>query len=100
MTNNYLLRLGLFVQATISSVTQPSSSDNHSEELVMPGDSEEMARFESVAMASAQYCVTCSIPFMSVHIPSKAFLENLYNRFVQQILILVFTYTWFCVCVS
>ena len=48
----------------------------------MPGDSEEMARFESVAMASAQYCVTCSIPFLSVHIPSKAFLENLYNRFV------------------
>lgn len=50
----------------------------------MPGDSKEMAQFESEAMASAKYCVTCSIPFLSVHIPSKLFLENLYNRFVRR----------------
>ena len=80
-------------------VSQPSSSDNLSEELVMPGDSEEMAQFESVAMASAQYCITCSIPFLSVHIPSKAFLENLYNRFVQQVSPLVFVHTWYFLCV-
>ena len=81
-------------------VSQPSSSDNLSEELVMPGDSEEMAQFESIAMASAQYCITCSIPFLSVHIPSKAFLENLYNRFVQLMSPPVFVHKWYSLCVS
>ena len=54
----------------------------HSEELIIPGSPEEMAEFEQHASSVAQYSVNCSLPSVNVHLPSKAFLETLYNRCV------------------
>jgi len=53
----------------------------HSEELVMPGSSREMAEFEQHAVSLTRCSVMCTIPSVSIHLPSKDFLETLYNRF-------------------
>jgi len=53
----------------------------HSEELVMPGSSREMAEFEQHAVSMTRCSVTCTLPSVNIHLPSKAFLETLYNRF-------------------
>ena len=52
----------------------------HSEELVMPGSSREMAEFEQHATALARCAVRCTLPSVHIHLPSKGFLETLYNR--------------------
>ena len=52
----------------------------HSEELVMPGSSREMAEFEQHATSLARCTVRCTLPSIHVHLPSKGFLEILYNR--------------------
>ena len=48
----------------------------------MPGSPAEMAGFEQHASSTAQYSVTCSLPSVDVHLPSRVFLETLYNRCV------------------
>ena len=57
--------------------------DVHSEELVLPGTIEEMTQFESHASSTAQYSISASFPSINIHIPSKRFLETLYNRYLQ-----------------
>ena len=52
----------------------------HSEELVMPGSSREMAEFEQYATSLARCTVRCTLPSVHIHLPSKGFLETLYNR--------------------
>ena len=52
----------------------------HSEELVMPGSSREMAEFEQYATSLAHCTVRCTLPSVHIHLPSKGFLETLYNR--------------------
>ena len=53
----------------------------HSEELVMPGSLREMAEFEQHAISLTRCSVTCTLPSVNIHLPSKGFLETLYNRF-------------------
>ncbi len=52
----------------------------HSEQLVLPGSPQEMATFEQHASSLAQYAVRCTLPTVSIHLPSKRFLDTLYNR--------------------
>ncbi len=52
----------------------------HSEEFVFPGSVSEMKEFADCASSSAQYHLNCSFPDVRVHLPSKHFLETLYNR--------------------
>lgn len=40
-----------------------------------------MATFKSHLLSSSTYSVSISIPSLSIHIPSQAFLQRLYNRF-------------------
>ena len=54
----------------------------HSEELVLPGTVEEMKEFADYASSSAHYQLSCFFPEVRVHLPSKHFLETLYNRYV------------------
>ena len=54
--------------------------DIHSEELILPGSVLEMDDFEQQASATACYSIKCCVPEIRVHLPSKHFLETLYNR--------------------
>lgn len=51
-----------------------------SEELVLPGTITEMNSFKQAVSSTAHYCVNCLLPEVRVHLPSKHFLETLYNR--------------------
>jgi len=55
----------------------------HSEERVLPGNLAEMNEFESHASNTARYLITCHLPEVRIHLPSKQFLEALYNRFLN-----------------
>ena len=52
----------------------------HSEELVLPGTVAEMKEFADFASSTARYHLNCFLPEVKVHLPSKYFLETLYNR--------------------
>ena len=52
----------------------------HAEELVMPGTREEMDQFEHHTVSRSRCAVTCTIPSLRVHLPSKEFMEILFNR--------------------
>lgn len=54
----------------------------HSEELVLPGTVEEMKEFADFASSMARYHLDCFFPEVRVHLPSKRFLETLYNRYI------------------
>ena len=69
----------------------------HSEVLVLPGSGREMEEFERHAAAHAHYAVACTLPLVDVHIPSRKFLETLYNRWVGSARILWVPYGY---CVS
>lgn len=60
--------------------------DAHSEELILPGSVSEMNDFEQHASTTACYSVSCCVPEIRVHLPSKRFLETLYNRSVHALL--------------
>ena len=46
----------------------------------MPGNSSEMKEFEDCAVASSRYVVSILLPTVNIHMPSKQFYEDLYNR--------------------
>lgn len=47
---------------------------------VMPGTDEEMSQFDQSADANSSLVVSISLPILKVHLPSKSFLELVYNR--------------------
>ncbi|XP_032871105.1 autophagy-related protein 2 homolog A [Amblyraja radiata] len=52
------------------------------EEMVIPGDPEEMAEFQSRTLASSQYVLELILPTLHLLLPSKEFYESIYNRWV------------------
>ena len=57
----------------------------------MPGTKEEMDHFEQHTVSRSRCAVTCTIPSLRVHLPSKEFLEILFSRYVC---------VWVCGCVG
>ncbi len=49
-------------------------------QMVMPGDAEEMKEFMQHCIADARITLDISIPRVNILLPSKEFMETLYNR--------------------
>ncbi|XP_022099406.1 autophagy-related protein 2 homolog B-like isoform X2 [Acanthaster planci] len=58
-----------------------------SEKMVMPGDQEEMREFSEKAIGSARIVVDLVAPSVNILLPSKDFVELLYNRFGYDVLL-------------
>ncbi|XP_062892347.1 autophagy-related protein 2 homolog A isoform X4 [Mobula hypostoma] len=56
------------------------------EEMVIPGEPEEMAEFQSETLASSQYILELTLPALHLLLPSKEFYESVYNRFNNDLL--------------
>ncbi|XP_063002254.1 LOW QUALITY PROTEIN: autophagy-related protein 2 homolog A [Elgaria multicarinata webbii] len=56
------------------------------EEMVIPGDPEEMAEFQSQTLEASQYALELTCPTMHIFLPSKEFYESLYNRINNDLL--------------
>uniref|UniRef100_A0A8C4W414 Autophagy related 2A n=1 Tax=Gopherus evgoodei TaxID=1825980 RepID=A0A8C4W414_9SAUR len=49
------------------------------EEMVIPGDPEEMADFQAKTVAASQYTLEVTLPCVHIFLPSKQFYESIYN---------------------
>ncbi|XP_078061478.1 autophagy-related protein 2 homolog A-like [Mustelus asterias] len=56
------------------------------EEMVIPGDPEEMAQFQSQALGMSQYVLELTLPAVHLLLPSKEFYESIYNRINNDLL--------------
>ncbi|XP_077183581.1 autophagy-related protein 2 homolog A [Paroedura picta] len=56
------------------------------EEMVIPGDPEEMAEFQAQTMAASQYALEVTFPTAHIFLPSKEFYESIYNRINNDLL--------------
>uniref|UniRef100_A0A8D2KQI4 Autophagy related 2A n=1 Tax=Varanus komodoensis TaxID=61221 RepID=A0A8D2KQI4_VARKO len=56
------------------------------EEMVIPGDPEEMAEFQAQTLGASQYAVEVAFPTVHIFLPSKEFYESLYNRINNDLL--------------
>ncbi|XP_051900923.1 LOW QUALITY PROTEIN: autophagy-related protein 2 homolog A-like [Pristis pectinata] len=56
------------------------------EEMVIPGDPEEMAEFQSQTLATSRYVLELTLPALHLLLPSKEFYESVYNRFNNDLL--------------
>ncbi|KAM6435330.1 autophagy-related protein 2 homolog A isoform 1-T1 [Liasis olivaceus] len=56
------------------------------EEMVIPGDPEEMAEFQSQTLAASRYTLELSFPTIHIFFPSKKFYESIYNRINNDLL--------------
>ncbi|XP_029466870.1 autophagy-related protein 2 homolog A [Rhinatrema bivittatum] len=56
------------------------------EEMVIPGDPEEMAEFQAATMATSQYTLEVTLPCAHIFLPSKEFYESIYNRINNDLL--------------
>ncbi|XP_043931707.1 autophagy-related protein 2 homolog A [Protopterus annectens] len=56
------------------------------EEMVIPGDAEEMAEFKKKTLAMSQYVLDVTLPSAHVFLPSKEFYESIYNRINNDLL--------------
>ncbi|XP_048370192.1 autophagy-related protein 2 homolog A [Sphaerodactylus townsendi] len=56
------------------------------EEMVIPGDPEEMAEFQAQTMAASQYALEVLFPTAHIFLPSKEFYESIYNRINNDLL--------------
>ncbi|XP_042294778.1 autophagy-related protein 2 homolog A isoform X2 [Sceloporus undulatus] len=59
------------------------------EEMVIPGDPEEMAKFQTQTLEASQYALEVTFPTMHIFLPSKEFYENIYNRINNDLLMWV-----------
>lgn len=48
----------------------------------MPGNPQEMAEFEQHASPLSRLSLSASLPSLHLHLPSKTFLQTLYNRYI------------------
>uniref|UniRef100_A0A8C3T5Y9 Autophagy related 2A n=1 Tax=Chelydra serpentina TaxID=8475 RepID=A0A8C3T5Y9_CHESE len=51
------------------------------EEMVIPGDPEEMADFQAKTVAASQYALEVTLPSVHIFLPSKEVYESIYNRY-------------------
>ncbi|XP_041037856.1 autophagy-related protein 2 homolog A [Carcharodon carcharias] len=56
------------------------------EEMVIPGDPEEMAQFQSQTLGMSQYVLELTLPALHLLLPSKEFYESIYNRINNDLL--------------
>uniref|UniRef100_A0ABM5F3Q6 Autophagy-related protein 2 homolog A-like isoform X2 n=1 Tax=Pogona vitticeps TaxID=103695 RepID=A0ABM5F3Q6_9SAUR len=56
------------------------------EEMVIPGDPEEMAQFQAQTLEASQYTLEVTFPVMHIFLPSKEFYESIYNRLNNDLL--------------
>ncbi|XP_055987729.1 autophagy-related protein 2 homolog A [Sorex fumeus] len=56
------------------------------EEMVIPGDAEEMRAFQNRALALSRCCLELLLPNAHIFLPSKDFYESLYNRINNDLL--------------
>uniref|UniRef100_A0A8D0LD16 Autophagy related 2A n=1 Tax=Sphenodon punctatus TaxID=8508 RepID=A0A8D0LD16_SPHPU len=56
------------------------------EEMVIPGDPEEMAEFQAKTLAASQYALEVTMPSAHIFLPSKEFYESIYNRINNDLL--------------
>ncbi|XP_029142482.1 autophagy-related protein 2 homolog A, partial [Protobothrops mucrosquamatus] len=56
------------------------------EEMVIPGDPEEMAEFQSQTLAASHYTLELTFPTVHIYLPSKKFYESIYNRINNDLL--------------
>ncbi|KAJ1106499.1 hypothetical protein NDU88_003900 [Pleurodeles waltl] len=56
------------------------------EEMVIPGDPEEMAEFQTATVAMSQYVLEVTLPCAHIFFPSKEFYESIYNRINNDLL--------------
>ncbi|XP_050814796.1 autophagy-related protein 2 homolog A isoform X2 [Gopherus flavomarginatus] len=56
------------------------------EEMVIPGDPEEMADFQAKTVAASQYALEVTLPSVHIFLPSKQFYESIYNRINNDLL--------------
>ncbi|XP_075795281.1 autophagy-related protein 2 homolog A isoform X2 [Pelodiscus sinensis] len=56
------------------------------EEMVIPGDPEEMAEFQAKTVAASQYALEVTLPSAHIFLPSKEFYESIYNRINNDLL--------------
>ncbi|GCC18562.1 hypothetical protein chiPu_0022103 [Chiloscyllium punctatum] len=54
--------------------------------MVIPGDPEEMAQFQSQTLATSQYVLELTLPALHLLFPSKEFYESIYNRINNDLL--------------
>lgn len=56
------------------------------EEMVIPGDAEEMADFQKATVTMSQYVLEVTLPCAHIFFPSKEFYESIYNRINNDLL--------------
>ncbi|CAM4578212.1 unnamed protein product [Lepidochelys olivacea] len=56
------------------------------EEMVIPGDPEEMADFQAKTVAASQYTLEVTLPSVHIFLPSKEVYESIYNRINNDLL--------------
>uniref|UniRef100_A0A674I7F8 Autophagy related 2A n=1 Tax=Terrapene triunguis TaxID=2587831 RepID=A0A674I7F8_9SAUR len=56
------------------------------EEMVIPGDPEEMADFQAKTVAASQYALEVTLPSVHIFLPSKEIYESIYNRINNDLL--------------
>ncbi|XP_034632027.1 autophagy-related protein 2 homolog A isoform X1 [Trachemys scripta elegans] len=56
------------------------------EEMVIPGDPEEMADFQAKTVAASQYVLEVTLPSVHIFLPSKEIYESIYNRINNDLL--------------
>ncbi|KAJ7307129.1 hypothetical protein JRQ81_009111 [Phrynocephalus forsythii] len=56
------------------------------EEMVIPGDPEEIAEFQAQTLEASQYALEVTFPIVHIFLPSKEFYESIYNRINNDLL--------------
>ena len=60
---------------------------HNDENLILPGDEEEIQEFVEHASSSSKVAIVLNFPVVNVALPSKEFIENIYNRFGNDLLL-------------
>ena len=60
---------------------------HNGENVILPGDEEEIQRFVDHASDTAKVSIVLNFPVVNIALPSKTFIENLYNRFGNDLLL-------------
>ena len=70
-----------------SQINSNDKSITSSRHVVLPASPDEMSLYEDHVSSSSHFCLSVSIPSINIHIPSKGFLESLYNRISMDLLL-------------
>ena len=60
---------------------------HNNEKMILPGDEEEIQSFVDHASATSKISVMLKFPVVNISVPSKSFIESLYNRFGNDLLL-------------